>query len=71
MAALKARNVDSKNVDPSWALNGFAAPQCYDKLVEAAKAGATIKELHEAIVAIVDLASTIGETKSAFETEKQ
>ena len=41
------------------------------KLVEAAKAGATIKELHEAIVAIVDLASTIGETKSAFETEKQ
>lgn len=41
------------------------------KLVEAAKAGATIKELHEAIVAVVDLASTIGETKSAFETEKQ
>ena len=36
VAALKARHVDSKNFDPSWVLNGLAAPQCYDKLVEAA-----------------------------------
>ncbi len=43
----------------------------HTKLVDAAKAGATVKDLHAAIVAIVDLASTLGETKSAFETEKQ
>ena len=34
VAALKAWYIDSKNVDPSWVLDGFAAPQCYDKLVE-------------------------------------
>ena len=50
----------------------FAAiGEAHANLVGAAKSGATVDELERAIGAVLDLASTIGETKTAFEMEKK
>lgn len=50
----------------------FAAiAAAHARLVEAARSGASAAELQQAIVAVLDLASTIGETRNAFDTENK
>lgn len=48
----------------------FAAiSAAHSKLVEAARSGATVAELQQAIIAVLDVASTVGETRKALEAE--
>jgi hypothetical protein len=49
----------------------LAIGEAHTKLVEAARAGASLKELQEALEAVLDLASTVHETVKVLQPAKE